>query len=88
MEAVLLEIMSYDVYGRSVNPPKVTERHIVSGDSLNELFRNGYRHERSLRYISGRYTMYEDPKIQEKYLEWKRGGGVDISLYYGGGVVD
>lgn len=66
---------------------RIVKTFVVEGDTKDELFRNAYPHERTLRYCNGFFTKFEDAKLDEEYREWLK-TNLTIELYYGNGVVD
>lgn len=75
------------IYYTDRSKEHIVEIYEVNGDTLEECFKNAYPYERSLRYCNGYWIEFETKELNDKYREWKK-EGVDIMMYYGGGVVD
>ena len=60
--------------------------HELTGTE-EEMFRKMYELERSARYDNLRRYAFDNEEDQKKYTEWKK-TSVNMSMYYGGGVVD
>lgn len=66
---------------------KIYKTWKVSGNALNECFKNAYPTERSYRYCIGYSIRFVDPAIHAKYLEWKQ-CGMTMEYFYGSATVD
>ena len=66
---------------------KIYKTWNVSGDTLDECFKNAYPTERSYRYCTGHSIRFVDPAIHVKYLEWKQ-YGMTMEDFYSSVTVD
>lgn len=74
-------------YKTRVTTYRVLKNYHVEAKTKEECFKEIYPYERTLRYCNGYYIRINDSELEKEYLEWKK-TGVDIMMYYGGGVVD
>lgn len=69
------------------NKDKIVETHILSGETIQDCFKQLYTFERSSRYDNFRRYELTNKDLENLYLKWKD-TDVTIEMYYGGGTVD
>lgn len=61
---------------------EVLQQRYLEGESLDDIFRQFYEMERSLRYINCRYCKFDIDALNKQYLEWKHKNETP-EMYYG-----
>ena len=82
--------MEANIVYNDENPKFNGKASVLSAETEDALFEQFYKKNNRLRSCNGCYYHFQDNKIQQDYIEWKKNLSKSRSfeLYYGNGVVD